>query len=197
MQFSILSRSFAEKRFASADLVRYGGLKQGNACGNCGALLSSNVIAGPQVYELTAGVVGDFITDGMAVLVSERARDVLEKNKVYGFAVDETPVMLQKKTDQQYYYMIPNGVCTRLDENASGISVQRVVGCDVCRTMSLYSIERVVIDEASWAGHDIFECGSLTGEIIATSRLVALARMHNLANFNFISAEDFHYTYQN
>jgi hypothetical protein len=198
MEFYILKEDITCKEYASADAIGDVECIRGNICPSCGETLSGGVVTGPKAYKLTAGKVGDFITDGMDILVSARARDVFEKNNVKGFAVDETPVEIRKrKLEQQYFYVIPNGVCVRIDEDASGISIREAGGCALCQGMALYSIDRVVIDEASWGGDDFFECSSLCGVILVTSRFVSLVRSHGLTNFNFTPAEEFHYSYEN
>lgn len=198
MEFYILKRRITGKEYASADAIGDVEYRKGNVCPSCGRTLSGGILTGPKVYKLTTGKVGDFITDGMVMLVSARARDVFEKNKMLGFSVDKTPVEIRKKKlDQEYFYVIPNGVCVRLNESASGISIQETVGCDMCQGMALYSIERLVIDAASWAGDDIFECSSLCGETIVTSRFVELTRKHGLTNFEFIPGDEYHYSYVN
>lgn len=195
MEFYILKRRITGKEYASADAIGDVEYRKGNVCPSCGRTLSGGILTGPKVYKLTTGKVGDFITDGMVMLVSARARDVFEKNKMLGFSVDKTPVEIRKKKlDQEYFYVIPNGVCVRLDESASGISIKKLVGCDICRSMVLHSIDRVVIDQESWAGDDIFECGSLCGEVIVTSRFAELTRKHGLTNFDLIPADEYRFS---
>ncbi len=60
----------------------------------------------------------------------------------------------------------------KLDEEASGVVIDELVGCDVCRVASRKRVNRIRVDEHSWNNWDVFFPSGLYGELLVTKRFV-------------------------
>lgn len=141
------------------------------------------------------GEVGDLLTDGISIAVSERFASLYHGSDLSGLSLRTIPLNLFPFAGV-FFYAIPKATCVLIDESASGIVIDKLSGCECCRVMSLHKIERLVIREETWNGEDVFCCGSLFSEIIVTEKFVRFVEMNSLMNFRFIDADSFSFDYR-
>ena len=121
----------------------------------------------------------------MFVAVSERFVEAFRNSGLSGLEFSDLPIDL---IDCDLKYHVANVESTR-------IVIDEVVGCDVCRVMSLRRIERIAIDKNTWSGQDVFQMGSVFGVIIATQRFVDFVTNNGFTNFQFVHERDFRRDY--
>jgi hypothetical protein len=77
-----------------------------------------------------------------------------------------------------------------LDEGRSG-AVRPPVNCAHCRR-SIDGFERVILEDGSWRGDDIFDSFGLPGHILVTSRFKELCDEWEMTGATFIPAESYY-----
>lgn len=68
--------------------------------------------------------------------------------------------------------------------------------CHYCRG-DVISIKKVVVNEASWHGSDIFVARGLYGVILISDKFKKIVEMEGLTNIHLIPATEFNYDYRN
>jgi len=164
-------------------------------CPHCGARIGTLPWLPPYIIKLTTKKLGDLCTDGLQLLVSRRFRDAWDTCGLTGLEFVDEPIQVQGRIPDTVDYRLvrPVNAITRLDEEASGFVLKKLVGCDQCRFSTREKVDRLRIDESSWAGLDVFEPSGLCGNVIVTSRFVEMIEKYELTNFHFIHQDDYFY----
>jgi hypothetical protein len=158
-------------------------------CPDCGSALEPGFWAPPRTARLSGSPCGDLIqSPAFELLISTRARDVFEREAIVGFARFDS-ISLNGQTS--YIAARPRVTITRLDEARSGVTWRRAPTCSRCRLGVRESIERVVIDEATWDGSDIFMASGFYGVLLVTSKFVDSVARNRLSNFEFVRAGEY------
>jgi hypothetical protein len=93
-----------------------------------------------------------------------------------------------------YYAARPKITFTVLDEEASGVIWEQEPTCHKCRLGAISQMTRVIIDESTWDGSDIFMGTGLYGVKLVTDRAVAAIQEAKLSNFVFVPAEEYSFS---
>ena len=80
---------------------------------------------------------------------------------------------------------------TRIDLEASGVEMQGPVACDTCRSGVLLRHKRVVVDEGTWTGEDLFYARGLSGLIITSERFAEWFRKNKINTGVLVPAQEF------
>lgn len=165
-------------------------------CSSCGAAIGPLRWLPPRYVTLGAGKPGDLCTDGDAILISERFRAAWESSYLSGLAISAEPVLITRRKGTKppmpvYFVAEPSYAYVRLDEAASGLIVDRLVGCDVCRVASRVKVDRIRVDETTWHGEDVFRPTGLFGVVVVTQRFVEFVHQHGFTNFHFVHQDYF------
>jgi hypothetical protein len=56
----------------------------------------------------------------------------------------------------------------------------------------LRRFERIIVEEGSWSGEDVFVARGLPGVILVTSRFEEMCRINGMKNANFVLAATYH-----
>jgi hypothetical protein len=194
-QFHILSRDYRDSRFAHLENRVPGTAVPPAVCLKCGEDLAPSPIGEDAVYSIDGSKPGDLLSDGISIAVSTRFAEAYRQSELTGLEIRESPLRLSDST-ARFFLAIPKATCAKLDESASGVVVHQVRGCSFCRIISIDKIDRAVIDVNSWSGEDIFCCGNLFSEIIASQRFVDFIARNRFSNFKFVRAEELCFDYR-
>lgn len=162
-------------------------------CTSCQAKIGTLQWQPPFLVRLTTNKYGDLCTDGIDILLSHRFREACRAAKITGvqFAPEEVCVRAKAKPETDYQLLRIQHVITRLDEEASGLVVSKLVGCQLCRVAARERVERIRVDESSWTGLDVFCPSGLYGAVLVTARFVEMVSKYSLTNFHFIHQDDY------
>jgi hypothetical protein len=94
-----------------------------------------------------------------------------------------------------YYCVSISRTSTLIDQETSGLVMKRAWTCDYCRTGLIKSIQKVVIDEDSWTGEDIFYARGLPGTRITSERFKNFVLEADIKNGDLIGADEYHFDF--
>lgn len=151
-------------------------------CKHCGTGLRSREILPPFRYVLLGKRPGDFLTDGLRPFFSERFVKRYTQSDLTGLTFAEEPLVLGG-IPTNYRLGVPAATTTRLHETASGVVVDDLRGCDTCRVMAIHRMDRLVVDEETWDGQDIFTMGNLFNVIVVSDRFFDFVQAEHCTNF--------------
>ena len=195
--YYLLERSVAATGYQYIELDNDPSQLPAQKCPSCGEELCLTADGPDAIYRISGrGVCGDLLTDGISILFSHRVRELLTTNPFRGVTLRNTPVQIIG-ADDLYYFVEVTAVTALLDEDASGVEIDKLTGCSACRVMSMKKIEKVVFQEKTLPDQEIFCCGNLFSEIVVRRTFVEFVSDKSLTNFRFISSEDFRYDYRN
>jgi hypothetical protein len=147
---------------------------------------------------------GDFAWGaGFRLMVSDRFKGIYEREALRGIAEFYPPaeiVRIGRRATGDIPSSLPDYCLAKiawnganLDDAGSGVVRKpHPYGCTYCRG-AVKSLERVVIDQDTWDGSDIFEARGLYGTIVVSDRFGALIDKHDLKNALLIPAEKYVY----
>lgn len=195
MHFYVLTLATLNPSYAEFELVNKPERVEPPKCDACGARLSNLRELPPHRYRLKYGTTpGDLLSDGMELAVSSRFVDSFRDSNLTGLEFSDAPIELAG-SELEYYIATPKCTYTLLDETASGVVFDELVGCDKCRVIAIEKIDRIVIREETWMGEDVFMMGNLFGRIVLSKRFVDFVRSNEFTNFEFIDQQDYHVDY--
>jgi hypothetical protein len=194
MQFFVLSLATATSTYAEMELIGKPERAEPPTCNVCGARLCNLLRLPPHRYRLKHGTPGDLLTDGLFAAMSLNFVESYRQSNLKGLEFSESPLEIVN-SDLTFFMASPCCTYTHLDETASGVVINSFRGCDKCRAMSMKRIERLVINEATWTGEDVFMTGNLFGSILASQRFVDFVETNNFSNFQFIAQKDYHFDF--
>lgn len=193
MHFHVLSLATANSPYPEFELIGKPERTEPPKCEVCGARLASLRRLPPHRYRLKYGDhPGDLLTDGMVIAVSSRFVESFRASDLSGLEFSDAAIELAD-TELAYFMAFPTCTYTLLDESASGVVVDEVVGCDRCRVISIKKMDRIVLREETWTGEDVFKTGNLFGEILTSQRFVDFVRSNEFTNFQFIDQQEYHW----
>jgi hypothetical protein len=198
---------YSLKELPSGDAATYystpKGYHQGDAeyCPACGKPVSMLTWLPPfQVeLELLGKQVGDlaFAFGGNDFLVSQRFREVYDQRLLTGLLgfdpVEVIKVKARKKFASNlpmYYRVNPQHGPAALNVVASGLQWVDPPTCRQCETGNLKRWKRLVLEEGTWQGEDIFRPRKFSGEIMVSQRFMEACQRHGITNAYFTPAEE-------
>lgn len=190
MYFYVLSLGMKKSSYGLLELVNKPQRTAGPQCDCCGESLTPLRRVPPHRYRIKYGPPGDLLTDRMVTAFSAEFVKAWEASGLCGLEFDGR-LELQKKPDLDCRMAWPVCTYTLLDEQASGVVIDDLRGCDKCRVLAIKKIDRIVLQEDTWAGEDIFTSGNLLSLILVSQRFVDFVESNNFTNFDFINQEDY------
>lgn len=141
--------------------------------------------------------------DAFPFVVSERFRHSYSQSELTGIEEFLPPVEIVKAGNKhsemlnrlpKYYPIVIELLGANVSDAESGI-VRKPQACEYCRG-DVLAIERVVVDESSWRGSDIFVARGLYGITLVTERFKTMSEQKALANIRLVPAIEFNYDYR-
>jgi hypothetical protein len=167
-------------------------------CPVCGEFISMLVSLPPyHVHLETWGEdFGDVAFWLKEFLVSRRFRDEYKKSGLKGLASFEPVEIISQKRfgksrgkklkPPEYFRVFPTIGAAKIDLAASGVVWKGENGttCNHCQTPrgEFKSWQRIVVDENSWNGDDIFYAFGISGQLLASARFFEWAKSHEFRN---------------
>lgn len=149
--------------------------------------------------KLYAQEFGDFVfgAGGEDLLVSELFADLWRHHGLNGLSgfdpVEVIKVKSRRKnppSPPRYIRVAVGRGPAALDLKASGMEWLEPPDCMKCRSSGIVRWQRVVIENDTWTGEDIFSPRGLSGTWVVTSRFKALCEDYQIKNAKFIPAEE-------
>jgi hypothetical protein len=131
------------------------------------------------------------------MLVSQVFVDLWRHHQLKGLAGFEPVEVVRVKSRRknpprlpQYLHVTIGRESAALDVKASGMEWLDPPDCMECRTSDIIRWQRVVIEEGTWSGADIFVLRGLSGTWVVTPRFKSLCDEYQIKNAKFIPAEE-------
>jgi hypothetical protein len=169
------------------------------ACDECGEPMGSLVWLPPYHVELkTYGAdFGDLVFGpGDDLLVSDRLRAAFVDEGLKGLNRFEPVEVADVDADRQLRQPPPRYFHSRvelsgalLDDESSGVEREGPAKCGRCGLDDLIRAERVILEEDTWTGEDIFIARGLPGTYLASARFREMCVRHAFKNAVFIPAK--------
>ncbi|MCG3178151.1 MAG: hypothetical protein BIFFINMI_00474 [Phycisphaerae bacterium] len=90
-----------------------------------------------------------------------------------------------------YFVAIPARSSTKIDLEASGAEFETPVTCGTCRGGLLLRHDRVVVDQATWRGEDIFYARGMPGLIITSQRFATWHLQNQINTGVLVRSEEY------
>ena len=206
MQFFMLEEeptTEPEHQIASMDAVKAAGKNVGDARRSeaCGKYVGMCEWLPPYRVELeTWGrVFGDVAVCGSDLLVSSRFKQAWEQSQLHGLsgfsAVEIVKVIRRRKSTGaplKYFRAVVSRGRTAIDLAASGFEWGSAPTCPACRLGHIIKRwKRILIDQATWNGDDIFIARGLPSTIIVSERFKEFCKLNDVKNAHLIPADTF------
>lgn len=197
-------------KWAYADVVKPSKYGEYDKCPVCHDPVSMKRWLSPHKVKLSSAKSekwGDFVWGaGFSLLVSSRFRETYKTEGLTGIGEFSEPVeivrMGTRKTGDfpvtpPVYYLIyvPWGGANQ-DDQASGLTHENPekITCPFCRSgVSWRKQNRIVIEEGSWNGSDIFKARNAPTRFLVSERFKQIAEKYHFANIWLIPSTQFGY----
>lgn len=202
MRFFALTQSNPESHWDTEYMpvngTRYGGPP---LCPECGGPIASRVWLPPYSVEVkTYGkAFGDFaFLAASKFLMSKHAAEAWTAAGLMGVR-EFHPVDIQSHSPRsirapEYFVPVIDTGVTRIDVHGTVIMPSATPPhglCKECLSRSIDAIGKIVIDESSWDGSDIFVARGLPGQVLVTERFVEFVANAEITNASAAPAESF------
>lgn len=179
-------------------LDRPANMGEAPTCEVCGLFLGTLAWLPPYRVEIESfgNEFGDlaFGFGAREFLVSPRFRQIYDNNGLQGLSgfepIEVVKVIRHKNLTCEPPRYLKASVCrgeTAVDPVASGVEWQGEVGCPRClQGRKLKRRRRIVIDENTWSGEDIFLARGLPSEFIASRRFKEVCEVNQVTNAVFV-----------
>jgi len=206
MNFYVLKNpsSYDNHKYAILDYDSVGTDNRGDAkqCPKCGSTLSSLAWLPPYrvILEPWSNRYGDIGFAGDELLLSENFMERFRRAGLRGLEVLGKAEIVKVKRrggarpkgdPPSYFVARPTYSFTKIDLKASGAKTETPVTCDTCLSYGLlYRYARIVVDEATWSGDDIFFAMGISGTIITSQRFATWYHENQINTGVLIRAEE-------
>lgn len=170
-------------------------------CDGCGKGVGIASWESPRKLVLSHANCGDIVPGILRLVVSSRFRAVYREAGLTGLTeflvIDH--VRVQRQPDALVPDLLatwPNYAYTTIDEAASGLLRKRPAECDRCRGSMLWKLDRIVLNEETWDGSDVFVCTGLPGAVIVSELFVEAVDRAALTNFTFVGLDDYSFDFR-
>jgi hypothetical protein len=171
-------------------------------CDRCGLAIGARVWVQPYRVRLKlyGENFGDFVFCSVTdILVSEGFLDAytrsdlkgfvgFEKVEVLGFVAKHRKYLNEIPT---YYHVRSTNTKTSIDEWASHVVRFEPPRCSECRIGGIKKVEKIIIDENTWTGEDVFFVRGLPGMNVISERFFECCTKNKITGANFIPAESY------
>lgn len=196
------------QRFAVTELISAEPMNQGDApsCPRCGTTIGLLNWLPPYRVELEvwSKEYGDIAFGVSKLLISERVKMLYEAeglSGLEGFHEVEIVKITRRggsrlRTPPPKYYCVS---ITRsravIDAKASELVMAEPNVCEECRNGFVVRTTRVVLEEGTWSGEDVFIARGLPGTHIASQRFKDFFDRHNINNGVLIPAAEYSFDF--
>ena len=198
MSFYVLENPQTGETDAVSDFLPTDDFVTGEApkCEACGGWIGMRTWAPPYRVEMRFwGKYHGDIAFGTDLLVSERFKDLFLQSGLtglYGFFPAEVVKVIPRRMLKglpRYYVVFVQRATAAIDAEASGVDREEGVVCETCREGGLLkSIKRVVLEEGTWQGEDVFIARGLPGDIITSKRFKQFCSINSFKNVLLMDA---------
>jgi hypothetical protein len=178
-------------------------------CDACGGFIGMLPWLTPLHAELEAwgASFGDLaVGPGNDVLLSERFMKVIAEYNLKGFQdLDPVTIVKVKRHNRRLRGQDPPTYIRATVGRASAAFDQKASEfvwsgddpvCPVCRTAHhINSWKRLILEEGTWEGEDIFIARGLCGTYLASERFKSVVEQESLTNIVLVPAEEYSYSY--
>ncbi len=198
------------RKWAYADILEPSGTGDSQKCPVCGGAVSGLKWLPPRRIKLSSAKPakwGDFVWGaGFPLLVSKRFKDIYEQEGLSGIAEFSSPVEVIRlgnlksgyfPTPPPVYHLIhiPWGGANQ-DDEASGLTheMPEKIKCGFCRSgFTWKKQDRIVIEEGSWNGSDIFKARNAPTPFMVSERFKKVVEDYQLTNRWLVPADRYAY----
>ena len=204
MQFFVLKEEpIADVQKASIDVLKADGSRYGDAprCETCDQYIGMRLWLPPYRVELeTWGhEFADLAITGTDMLVSLRFRQAWERSRLVGLSgFDDVEVVTLKRHRKvigdppAYFRAVVSRSRTAIDLAASEFEWDKAPTCPTCRLGdNVKRWKRVIVEQDTWTGEDIFIARGLAGTIIVSERFKEFCERKNVKNAALLPAETY------
>ena len=139
---------------------------------------------------------GDFlVSSGGDLFVSEKLKDICISSGFHGIGrythvevlqyVESRPV---REEPPSYYHVDVSYGSAAIDVCASGIEYDSKPTCSTCRSGVIRSWKRVVVEDGTWEGEDVFRARGFPGNYIVSDNFKVACEKHMISNVLFVPA---------
>ena len=158
----------------------------------------------PYRAKLSSRKYPDFLWgSGFDLIVSGRFKQLYEAANLSGIRQFSGPVEIVKvgrlpafevtPPPPEYYNIDIQHGAASLDDRASG-AIRGVVLCPYCRP-DTDGVKRVILEEGSWNGADLFYAYGLLGVILTSERFRLLVVENSLSNAELVPADQYRFQF--
>ncbi len=187
---------------ASADFIRGEKTQSGDAarCARCGDFISMKQWLPPFRVEIECWgrKYPDVIAEGQNMLVSARFQTLWREEGLVGLSEFHPVEIVKVRRKRKLRGELPTYLLTRvptsrttLDFKASGLEWEDPPQCTECYGALIKRWKRVVVDEKTWAGEDLFVARGFPGSVLASERFKQFCERHQIGNARLIPAEEY------
>jgi hypothetical protein len=190
------------------DFVDANPVNRGEApkCPSCGRFISGLVWLPPYraVLEVWGKEYGDIAFFMDVLLISKRMADLYRTEGLSGLqGFDEVEIVkvirrggsrLRTPPPPYYCVTIARSRAT-IDVAASGLVLREPYTCNECRGGLIVRTERVVLEEGTWSGEDIFIARGLPGTILTSERFKAFFDKYHINNGILVDAVEYSFDF--
>jgi len=205
VKFYVLSNPRDTERGAVTDFTKSEPVNRGEApkCPICGAFIGSLPWLPPYRAELE--VWGKDFGDlafgpGSELLVAQRVADAFKHEGLVGFSgFNEVEIVkVIRRGGSKITSQPPRYDCVAIDRGraaidveASGMVHEEPYTCAECRSGLIKRIGRIIVEEGTWSGEDVFRARGLPGTILTSERFQAFFERYSLNNGVLTDAADY------
>lgn len=171
-------------------------------CPTCGRFVSMLEWLPPYKIELIAwgkDGFGDIVYGtGNEILISERFKGAYQKSSLMGLSEFGQVEIIKLRCNKKIIDQVPDYSVVKIarsqaiiDPKASGVIWEEPPTCSECLSGIKNGFARVIIQEGSWSGEDIFYPRGLPGTILTTQKFKDFCEFHQFKNCRFVRAEEF------
>ncbi len=209
MKFYVLSSPRDTDGAAVTDFSKSGSVNRGEAptCPICGGF--TGMLPWLPPYRAELEVWGKDFGDiafgpGNELLVAQRVADAFKSEGLVGFSgFDEVDIVKvirrggSKITSHppRYYCVAIARSRAAIDVEASGLVHEEPFTCPECRIGLVKRTTRIVLEEGTWSGEDVFYARGLPGTILASERFKAFFDRYSVDNGTLIDAAGYSFDF--
>jgi hypothetical protein len=172
-------------------------------CSTCNKPLTSKEWLPPfkAEIELWGKGFGDIaFGSGENLLVSEVFKSAFLESDLRGISefapVEIVKISHRKKSHPPAYFCINvNYSSAAIDWKASGFEYDNLPTCNVCRSGGIKRIKRVIIENGTWSGEDIFIARGLPGTFIVSEGFYEMCKLFEIKNAPCIPVEQYSFDF--
>jgi hypothetical protein len=207
MQFYVLKRRGEPESSARTDFsTRKPNLGEATRCAVCGKFIS--LLSWLPPYRAELEVLGNDFGDiasgaGMELLVSARFKRLYSGAGLTGFKGFEPVEILRMKCRKRLAKPVPEYFHVTLwygraaiDDKASSLIREKPLPCPECRNGGIIKrARRIILEESSWSGEDVFMARGLHGTILVSERFSDFCKANHISNATLIPASDYSFDF--